>query len=115
MEEQSLSKEPINSDLAGKNNWKNALKKKQIIIGASIGGGVLILGLIILIIVLATRSDSKKVFGEINCVYNIESSQKTLILGSEYVKKPSKFDIYIDNINLVLLEFIIFNLNYIQN
>ena len=95
MEEESLTKEQMNSDLTENNKWNFALKKKQIIIIASVAGGALLIGLIILIIVLATRK-SKKVIGEINCVYNIESTQKTFILGAEYVKKTSNFDIYID-------------------
>ena len=68
----------------------------------AIGLGALALILLIVIIIIATSSSGnsdnsrKEVLGEINCIYDIETTSKSSLILAENFKKENNFDIEID-------------------
>lgn len=104
--EEPLANEEISSELTGLNKGDKDKKKKQLIIGAGIGIAVAIL-LLILIIVIANSGSSSSdkeqkertssPIGEINLIYDIQNIREpTALLGDDYNKESSDFDIYIN-------------------
>ena len=73
-------------------------KKKFIIIISSVFLSIAALIIIIIIIIsLKNNNNSKNKKGEINCIYDIPTSDRKIqILGNNYIKK-NDFEIYIDN------------------
>ena len=99
MDEGESPKE-LSSELTGLNKGEKEQRKKQLIIGISVGAVFIILLIIILIVALSggssdDDSSSLPTIGEINCEYDILSTEATIILGNEF-NKNSDFDIYID-------------------
>ena len=102
--EEPLANGEIGSELTGFNKGDKDTKKKQLIIGAGIGIAVAIL-LLILIIVLANSGSSDQEqkertsspIGEINLIYDIQNiKEPTALLGKDYNKELSDFDIYVN-------------------
>ena len=91
----------FNSDLNSKKEKKFNFEKKVIIIsGVAFLFAILVIVIIILAIKLSgsksDKKDNRKIIGEINCIYEINSKDKaTLILGNEF-EKNSEFDIIIN-------------------
>ena len=113
MDEDKITPEEINSELTGFNKGEKENKKKNIIIGASVAA-VLVIIAIIIIIVLVTKSDDNKgdnqgggedggeedkideVYGEINCIYDIQTIMSDTMIISEEFTKNNDFELYID-------------------
>jgi len=101
--DEPITKNDINSELTGLNKGEKEKRRKQIIIGAAVGGIFFILIIIMIIIIIIAKSDSNdseeektEAIGEINCIYDIQTSIKsTLLLGNDF-QKNSEFDIYVD-------------------
>ena len=111
MEEQPLNKGELSSELTGLNKGEKQRKKNQIIIGLSIGGGLLVIGLIILIVLLTTKDKKDKedkedkkddktpenLLGVINCTYNVQIiSKPILLISTEFILEPNNLEMYID-------------------
>ena len=111
----------FNSDLNSKKKEeeeekrKKNLKIKYLVIA---GLSILIIILILVIIILTNNSTSskekgkkKRIIGEINCIYEIDSKEnQTSILGSDFVKS-SDFSIIVDGtkIDIYTKEYIFTN------
>ena len=101
MDDAPLTAEELNSELTGLITDDSKQKKTKIMM--AIGAAALILILIIIIIIIASTSSSKSsddngkpFFGEIRCIFDIQTtSQNTKILGDEFVKNDD-FDILIE-------------------
>ena len=91
----------LSSELTGLNKGQSELKKKQLIIGIAAGSLLAVLIIIIIIVASTTSSNKKsspKIIGEINLIYDVSNTFDAIeILGKEYKKDPSDFDIYINN------------------
>jgi surface protein len=101
MDDSPITDEEISSQLTGLNKGIKEPKKKLLLIGISLG--VLFVIFLITIIVLLSSSKNKEkeinlpVIGEINCIYDIQSTgENTILLGEEF-DKTSEFDIFIDD------------------
>ena len=101
MDDAPLTAEELNSELTGLISDDPKLKKTKIMIAIGIAALIVIL-LIIIIIIASTGSgnssdgNGKPFFGEIRCIYDVQTtSQETKILGDEFVKTDD-FDIFID-------------------
>jgi hypothetical protein len=99
MEEAETQKE-LSSELTGLNKGEKEQRKKQLIIGISVGAVFIVVLIIILIVSLSggssnDDSSSLPTIGEINCVYDILSTENTILLGDEF-NKNSDFDIYVE-------------------
>ena len=90
----------LSSELTGLNKGQKELKKKQLIIGIVAGVSLAIL-IIIIIVVSATGSNNKSspnLKGEINLTYDVSNTLEPIpILGIDFRKEPSEFDIYVNN------------------
>ena len=113
-EEQPINEEnELGSELTGLNKGESNKKKKQIIIGAVAAGVLVVLIVVVIIIASSGGSDSKNSdkpsgdeeqdddhgdktqCGEINLVYDVRNDEeKIFILGEDYNKGNSVFDIY---------------------
>ena len=91
----------LSSELTGLNKGQSELKKKQLIIGIAAGSLLAVLIIIIIIVVSTTGSNKKSnptTIGEINLIYDVSNTFDAIqILGKEYKKEDSEFDIYINN------------------
>ena len=104
MEEEIVNKTEISSELTGLNKGEKLWKKKQLIIGLSIGGGIVAIALITLIIVLSTESkkdkkdeDHSNPRGQINCIYNVQTlSEPIQLIGTEFKIESNNLEIYVD-------------------
>ena len=90
MDEGESPKE-LSSELTGLNKGEKELRKKQIIIGISVGVVLIVLLIIILSIALSggskdDDSPSLPTIGEINCVYDIPSTENIVLLGNDFNK-----------------------------
>ena len=91
MEEEGalISGDELNSDIGGLKTEKNEKLKNQILIGAGIGLGLIFL--IVLIIVLSSHStgkSTKETFAELECSYDVTSTNEpTRILSNEFDNK----------------------------
>ena len=113
-ENNPLTPDELNSELTGLNKGQSEANKKQlmIIIGAV---ATIIVLIVIIIIIVASSSSSKKaknVLGEINYFLDVSSFNKeTAILGEDFDKKNSDFDIFIDDkLYFVALSFELLNI-----
>ena len=117
MEDDKFMSDEINSELTGVNKGEKEKKKKLIIIGVSCAV-LLIIAVIIIIIVSVTKSDDDKrdnkgeggeedekeeedekiddAYGEINCIYDIQTPNSDTMIISEEFTKSNDFDLYID-------------------
>ena len=105
MEEESpISKDAdISSELLGETAISK--KKKKIIIISSISSAALIILItIIIIIAFATKNENKKepniIIAEINCKYNIYTTEQSIKLLSDEFNPKIKIEINIDGKNL---------------
>ena len=102
--EEPLESNELNSELTGLNKGDKEKKKKQILIAAGIGIAICVVMIIIIVLATSGSSDSSEKegrtqlpIGEINLVYDVQSSLgNTILLGNEYNKESSDFDIVID-------------------
>ena len=101
MEDQTLKNE-LSSELTGLNKGDKAKKKKNIIIGVTLGAILLILFIIIIILIntglnLDNDPSNMDTVGEINCIYEVQSpAVYTVLLGNDFTKN-TEFEIYVDN------------------
>ena len=92
-----ITTDELNSELTGLNKGQKEQKKKQLILGIAAGSFLALI--IIIIIIIASSSSSKKRTkkGEINLIYDVKSTfRPTQILGDDFKKESSDFDIIID-------------------
>ena len=92
----AMANKELSSELTGLNKGEKELRKKHILIGISVAALSIFMLIIVLITVNLTSkeengsndSSEKTIVGEINCVYEIESTnQNTKLIGNEYLKK----------------------------
>ena len=102
--EEPLTSNELNSELTGLNKGDKEKKRNQILIDAGIGITICIVMVIIIVLATSGSSDSSEndgrtqsSIGEINLIYDVQSSLgNTKLLGNEYNKESSDFDIVID-------------------
>ena len=96
--EDEILKNEVKSELTGFNKGEKAHNEKLLMLAVGIGSLLIIIIIVIIIIVVLTnRESNKKIIGEINCLYFVETlNEPILLLGNDF-KKESDFDIYIDN------------------
>ena len=103
MEEEIIKKTEISSELTGINKGEKLWKKKQLIIGLSIGGGLVAVALIIMIVALSTGSKGKNdevhtnPIGQINCQYDVQTlSEPIQLIGTDFKIESNNLEIYVD-------------------
>ena len=95
--EEDLTKDEFKNEITTLDKEEKPINKKKLIIGISIGALCLfILAIIIIIRAMASTDSPKPKIGEINCIFDIQTtSENTKIFGTEFTKN-SAFDIIID-------------------
>ena len=99
MADEPINNEEISSELTGLNKGDKVRKKHQLIIGLSMGGGLVVVSLIIIIVSLSTKSheDQSNPIGQINCIYNVQTlSEPIPLIGTEFKLGSNSLGIYID-------------------